>query len=45
MIVPIGEFEPTDVVDGELLYNEFVVYRAEQVKLRYLVSLDFEYDV
>lgn len=45
VVVPIGEFEPTNAVDGELLYNEFVVYRAEQVKLRYLVSLDFDYDV
>lgn len=42
--MPIGAFEPTDA-NGELLYNEFVVYRQEQVKLRYLVALDFDYDV
>ncbi|TMW67934.1 hypothetical protein Poli38472_007606 [Pythium oligandrum] len=44
VVVPIGEFEPTGVTDGELLYNEFVVYRKEQVRLRYLVSLDFLYE-
>lgn len=43
-MVPIGEFEPTEA-NGELLYNEYVVYRQEQVKLRYIVALDFEYDV
>ncbi|GAB9473832.1 poly polymerase catalytic domain containing protein [Globisporangium polare] len=44
VVVPIGEFEPTEA-NGELLYNEYVVYRQEQVKLRYIVALDFEYDV
>lgn len=43
-VVPIGEFEPTGV-DGTLMYNEYVVYRQEQVKLRYIVVLDFDYDV
>ncbi|DAZ98404.1 TPA: hypothetical protein N0F65_000118 [Lagenidium giganteum] len=43
VVVPVGEFMPTDA-DGELLYNEFVVYRAEQVRLRYLVALEFVYE-
>ncbi|TYZ66034.1 hypothetical protein PybrP1_011330 [[Pythium] brassicae (nom. inval.)] len=43
-VVPIGEFEPT-TADGTLMYNEYVVYRQEQVKLRYIVTLDFDYDV
>ncbi|GLD95979.1 hypothetical protein PINS_up004657 [Pythium insidiosum] len=44
VLVPVGEFEPTGVEGGELLYNEYVVYRREQVRLRYLVTLDFVYD-
>ncbi|KAJ0400715.1 hypothetical protein P43SY_000620 [Pythium insidiosum] len=44
VLVPVGEFEPTGVEGGELLYNEYVVYRREQVRLRYLVALDFVYD-
>ncbi|RLN93767.1 hypothetical protein BBJ28_00013750, partial [Nothophytophthora sp. Chile5] len=43
VVVPIGEFMPSDG-SGSLLYNEFIVYRKEQVKLRYLVSLDFAYE-
>ncbi len=44
VIVPLGEFEPTGVNDGSLLYNEYVVYQNEQVKLRYVVCVDFCYD-
>ncbi|ETI37201.1 hypothetical protein F441_16612 [Phytophthora nicotianae CJ01A1] len=43
VVVPIGEFMPSDG-GGSLLYNEFIVYRQEQVKLRYLVNLDFLYE-
>ncbi|CAI5716387.1 unnamed protein product [Peronospora destructor] len=43
VVVPIGEFVPSEC-SGLLLYNEFIVYREEQVKLRYLVSLNFLYD-
>ncbi|KAL4150967.1 hypothetical protein PRNP1_010353 [Phytophthora ramorum] len=43
VVVPIGEFTPSDG-SGSLLYNEFIVYRQEQVKLRYLVTLDFLYE-
>ncbi|KAF1783807.1 Poly(ADP-ribose) polymerase, catalytic domain [Phytophthora cactorum] len=43
VVVPVGEFVPSDG-SGSLLYNEFIVYRQEQVKLRYLVNLDFLYE-
>ncbi|CAI5700444.1 unnamed protein product [Peronospora effusa] len=41
VVVPAGTLKP---VDGHqhLLYNEFIVYRREQVQLRYLVALDFQ---
>ena len=44
VVVPLGEFEPTGVLNGELLYHEYVVYQREQVKLRYIVCVDFLYD-
>ncbi|EQC32370.1 hypothetical protein SDRG_10116 [Saprolegnia diclina VS20] len=40
--MPKGELEPTDA-DGSLLYNEYVVYRTEQVRLRYVVTLHFDF--
>jgi poly [ADP-ribose] polymerase len=43
VVVPIGEFEPSDG-DGSLLYNEFIVYRSEQVRLRYVVTLDILFE-
>ncbi|KAF4032487.1 Poly(ADP-ribose) polymerase catalytic domain-containing protein [Phytophthora infestans] len=43
VVVPIGELMPSDG-SGSLLYNEFIVYRQEQVKLRYLVNLDFLFE-
>ncbi|GMF14775.1 unnamed protein product [Phytophthora lilii] len=41
VVVPAGTLKP---VDGNqyLLYNEFIVYRREQVQLRYLVAVDFQ---
>ncbi|CAI5705012.1 unnamed protein product [Peronospora farinosa] len=41
VVVPAGTLKP---VDGHqhLLYNEFIVYRREQVQLRYLVALYFQ---
>ncbi|CEG48226.1 poly polymerase catalytic domain containing protein [Plasmopara halstedii] len=42
VVVPTGKLLPSNSC-GPLLYNEFIVYRKEQVKLRYLVNLDFLY--
>ncbi|CAK4165024.1 unnamed protein product [Aphanomyces euteiches] len=41
--MPKGILQPT-TADGTLLYNEYVVYRTEQVKLRYAVTLNFEFN-
>ncbi|GMF56713.1 unnamed protein product [Phytophthora fragariaefolia] len=40
VVVPAGTLKAVPG-DQYLLYNEFIVYRREQVQLRYLVSLDF----
>lgn len=41
IVVPAGTLKPV-AGDQYLLYNEFIVYRREQVQLRYLVALDFQ---
>jgi hypothetical protein len=30
-------------VDSELLYNEYVVYRTNQISVRYVVELEFHF--
>lgn len=41
-MVPLGQVAARDH-ETQFFYNEFVVYRPEQLKLRYVVSLDFHY--
>ncbi|KAF1313208.1 hypothetical protein FI667_g17598, partial [Globisporangium splendens] len=40
VVVPIGKLATRDT-NYPLMYNEFVVFRAEQIKLRYLVTIGF----
>ncbi|CAD5234123.1 unnamed protein product [Bursaphelenchus xylophilus] len=41
--IPLGKIVEKEKTDEfELLYNEYVVYSREQVKLRYLVEIEFE---
>lgn len=39
--IPNGEFVKRNLTGGSLLYDEMIVYNANQVCLRYLVMLDF----
>ncbi|KAG7390529.1 E3 ubiquitin-protein ligase mib1 [Phytophthora boehmeriae] len=43
VVVPAGTLKPVEGNSHHLLYNEFIVYRREQVKLRYLVAVDFNH--
>lgn len=43
MVVPSGELVASTDNRAYLMYNEFVVYRQEQVKLRYVINMDFLY--
>lgn len=47
-VVPIGQLKnmvsPEKASEYSLLYNEFIVYDVSQVKLRYLVKVEFVYD-
>ncbi|RHY65814.1 hypothetical protein DYB30_010949, partial [Aphanomyces astaci] len=42
--MPKGTLVPTDAEGGSLLYNEYVVYRTDQVRLRYAVTVTFEFN-
>jgi poly [ADP-ribose] polymerase len=38
---PVGGLRSSGVEDTSLLYNEFIVYDVDQVKMKYLVKLKF----
>ncbi|XP_050521530.1 poly [ADP-ribose] polymerase [Daktulosphaira vitifoliae] len=42
--VPLGKPIPSDVDDTVLLYNEFIVYDISQVKIQYLIKVDFKFN-
>jgi hypothetical protein len=39
VVVPVGELTPNQA-SGCFCYNEFIVYRTEQAKLRYVLTVD-----
>lgn len=41
--VPLGQGVDSKVPGSSLLYNEFIVYDTAQIKIRYLLQVDFEY--
>eukprot|EP01107_Rhizomastix_libera_P018680 TRINITY_DN997_c0_g1_i3.p1 TRINITY_DN997_c0_g1~~TRINITY_DN997_c0_g1_i3.p1 ORF type:complete len:643 (-),score=202.36 TRINITY_DN997_c0_g1_i3:129-2057(-) len=41
--VPLGKIVPSGITVSELLYNEYIVYRVEQARMKYLVQLKFHY--
>ena len=43
VVVPAGTLTPANG-KKQLLYNEFIVYRREQVQLRYLVALNYHHE-
>ncbi|TYZ66323.1 hypothetical protein PybrP1_002804, partial [[Pythium] brassicae (nom. inval.)] len=44
VVVPSGQIVAQPAApSGAVLFNEFIVYRPEQVKLRYLITTDFDY--
>lgn len=48
LVVPCGRLKnafstPQELNSCSLLYNEFIVYNENQIKLRYIVKVEFEY--
>ena len=43
VVVPLGKPESSGIKDTTLEYNEYIVYSTDQIKIRYIVQLDFHY--
>lgn len=41
--VPYGKGVPAKIKNSALLYNEYIVYDVAQVKVRYLIKMNFKY--
>lgn len=44
MSVPISKGEPTNVEKTSLIYNEYIVYDVAQIRLKYILKLQFDYN-
>lgn len=43
VLIPNGEIAPSGVEETSLMYNEYVVYKREQLKCRYIVKFKFNF--
>ena len=47
-VMPIGKIKtvvkPSEASSYSLLYNEYIVYDVSQIKMKYLVKVQFVYD-
>ncbi|KAJ4963907.1 hypothetical protein NE237_023846 [Protea cynaroides] len=43
VIVPLGMPKEQPGPKGNLLYNEYIVYNVEQIKMRYIIQVNFNY--
>ncbi|MQM00372.1 hypothetical protein Taro_033106 [Colocasia esculenta] len=43
VIVPLGKPKENQGEKGCLLYNEYIVYNVEQIRMRYVVQVDFKF--
>ncbi|KAM2672611.1 hypothetical protein EV1_008278 [Malus domestica] len=46
VVVPLGKpKENTSRPKGSLLYNEYIVYNVEQIRMRYVVQVNFNFKI
>ncbi|TKY52511.1 Poly of ADP-ribose polymerase 2 [Spatholobus suberectus] len=43
LIVPLGKPKKESGIKGDLLYNEYIVYNVEQIRMRYVVHVNFNF--
>lgn len=43
LVVPLGKPKAQDGPKGSLQYNEYIVYNVEQIRMRYLIQVNFNY--
>lgn len=41
--VPLGNMSSSGIYDTSLLYNEYIVYNVNQIKMKYLLKVRFDY--
>ncbi|XP_020598702.1 poly [ADP-ribose] polymerase 2-A [Phalaenopsis equestris] len=44
LVVPLGKPKEQDGPQGCLLYNEYIVYNVEQIRMRYVLHVNFNYN-
>ncbi|KAL5701307.1 NAD(+) ADP-ribosyltransferase [Ranunculus cassubicifolius] len=44
VIVPLGKPMPTGRLGAGLLYNEYIVYNVDQIRMRYVIQVNFNYN-
>ncbi|XP_078168947.1 poly(ADP-ribose) polymerase isoform X2 [Carex rostrata] len=44
VVVPLGKPKEDHSRAGSLLYNEYIVYNVDQIKMRYLLHVDFNFN-
>ncbi|OIW12972.1 hypothetical protein TanjilG_15421 [Lupinus angustifolius] len=44
LIVPLGKPKSNSGTKGSLLYNEYIVYNVEQIRMRYVVHVNFNFN-
>ncbi|KAF7804866.1 poly [ADP-ribose] polymerase 2 isoform X2 [Senna tora] len=44
LIVPLGKPKKLADIKGHLLYNEYIVYNVEQIKMRYIIHVNFNFN-
>ncbi|XP_009618006.1 poly [ADP-ribose] polymerase 2 [Nicotiana tabacum] len=43
VVVPLGKPKKQPDHKGHLLYNEYIVYNVEQIRMRYIIQVEFNY--
>ncbi|CAI8603764.1 unnamed protein product [Vicia faba] len=43
LTVPLGKPKKNSGIKGDLLYNEYIVYNVEQIRMRYVVNVKFNF--
>ena len=43
VVVPLGKEKRDSIPGSSLLYNEYIVYKPEQIKMKFLVKMKFHY--
>jgi len=41
--IPYGKPTQSDILNSALLYNEYIVYDVNQVNIKYLLNVDFQW--